>query len=87
MVMDTNYVIEVCERKFQLFMAHKAHCANQSKAIEEIRSKLNKKYITSNGNDIIAVMIGDYKLKFETMTSCETTLDHYRKQGISWHGF
>ena len=27
-VMDATYVIEECERKFQLFMAHKAHCAN-----------------------------------------------------------
>ena len=29
-------MIEECERKFKLFMAHKARCANQNKAIEEI---------------------------------------------------
>ena len=39
-IRDANYVIEECKRKFQLFMAHKARCANQNKAIEEIYSKL-----------------------------------------------
>ncbi len=32
-------------------------------------------------------MIGDYKMKFEPMSQRETTLDHYGKRGISWHGF
>ena len=32
-------------------------------------------------------MIGDFKMKFEPMSSRETTLDHYGKRGISWHGF
>ena len=86
-VRDAHYVIEECERKFQLFMAHKARCANQNKAIEEIHSKLKRQCTSSNGNEITAVMIGDYKMKFEAMSSRETTLDHYGKRGISWHGF
>ena len=32
-------------------------------------------------------MIGDFKMKFEPMSSRETTLDHYSKRGISWYGF
>ena len=32
-------------------------------------------------------MIGDYKMKFEPISTRETTLDHYGKRGISWHGF
>jgi len=86
-IMDAKYVIEECERKFKLFMAHKARCANQNKAIEEIHSKLKRQCTSSNCNEITAVMIGDYKMKFEAMSSRETTLDHYGKRGISWHGF
>ena len=32
-------------------------------------------------------MIGDYRMKFEAMSSREKTLDHYSKRGISWHGY
>ena len=32
-------------------------------------------------------MIGDYKMKFKPISTRKTTLDHYGKQGISWHGF
>ena len=76
-----------CAKNFQLFMAHKARCANQNKAIEEIHSKLKRQCTSSNSNEITAVMIGDYKMKFEAMSSRETTLDCYGKRGISWHGF
>ena len=82
-VMDTRYVIEGFESKFQFFMTHKAHCANQKKAIEEIHTKSKRQCTTSNDNKITAVMIGDYKMKFETMSSRETMLDHCGKQGIS----
>ena len=36
---------------------------------------------------ITAIMIGDFKMKFEPLSSRECTLDHYGKRGISWHGF
>ena len=31
---DTDNLIDKCERKFQLFVAHKAHCANQKRKKE-----------------------------------------------------
>ena len=43
--------------------------------------------IDSNSKNIVALMIGDYKMKFEPMSQRETTLNHYGKRGISWHGF
>ncbi len=68
-------------------MAHKARCANQNNAIEEIHNMMKKKCISSNGYVIVALTIGDYKMKFEPMSLRETTLDHYGKHDISWHGF
>ncbi len=32
-------------------------------------------------------MIGDFKMKFEPISSKQTTVDHYGKRGISWHIF
>ena len=84
---DAIEVIDECQKKFQLFMAHKARCSNQNNAIEEIHQKMKQDCINSNGKDVVALMIGDYKMKFEPMSQRETTLDHYGKRGISWHGF
>ena len=33
-----------------------------------------------------SIMIADFKMKFEPISSCETTLSHYGKRGIGWHG-
>ena len=40
----------------------------------------------SNGNHIQSMMIVDFKMKFEPISSRETTLEHYGKRGIGWHG-
>ena len=68
-------------------MAHKVRCSNQNNAIEEIHQKMKQDCINSNGKDVVALMIGDYKMKFEPMSQRETTLDHYGNRGISWHWF
>ena len=86
-ISDAISVIKECQRKFRLYMAHKARCTNQNHAIEEIHQNMKKMCIDSNGKQIVALMIGDYKMKFEPMSQRETTLDHYGKRGISWHGF
>ena len=84
---DAIDVVNECEKKFQLFMAHKARCCNQNRAIEKIHEKMKESCVKSKGKNIIATMIGDFKMKFEPLSARETTLDHYGKRGISWHGF
>ena len=64
-ISDAKSVIKECQRKFRLYMAHKARCTNQNHAIEEIHQKMKKTCIDSNGKNIVALMIGDYKMKFE----------------------
>ena len=86
-VEDATNVLKECQRKFKLYMSHKARCTNQNFAIDEIHAKMKQKCTESNGRNIIALMIGDFKMKFEPMSQRETTLDHYGKRGISWHGF
>ena len=84
---DATKVVNDCLEKFKLYMGHKSRCTNQNQAIEKIHEKMVKKCADSNGKDIVAMVIADYKMKFEPISARETTLDHYGKRGISWHGF
>ena len=59
----------------------------QNKAISNIEQKLKEKCLDKRNRGVTAIMIGDFKMKFEPMSSRETTLDHYSKRGISWYGF
>ena len=74
---DAIKVINESAKKFQLFMAHKARCTNQNLAISEIEKDMKRKCLEGNNNDTHAIMIGDYKMKFESLSSQETTYDHY----------
>ena len=48
---------------------------------------MKTKCLEGGNNDTQAIMIGDYKMKFEPLSSRKTTYDHYGKRGISLHGF
>ena len=79
---DTN-VLKEWQRKFKLCMSHKARCNNENYAIDKIHAKMKQKHTDSNGKNIIALIIGDCKMKFEPMSQRETNLNHYGKKGIS----
>ena len=56
--------------------------------LEKIEEKLKVACMNNKTNkDITPIMIGDFKMKFEPLSSRESSLDHYSKQGISWHGY
>ena len=83
---DALNVVDECNRKFKLFMSHSARCTNQNKAIQKIHDDMiNECYTRSKS--VTALMIGDFKMKFEPLSSRETSIDHCGKRGISWHGF
>ena len=84
---DAINVIDECERKFKLFLGHHARCVNQNKALSDIEERLKSQCLDESFFGCTAIMIADFKMKFEPMSSRETTLDHYGKRGISWHGF
>ena len=67
-------------------MGHHARCTNQNLAITEIEKQM-KEDCMNKRKGVKAIMIGDFKMKFKPMSSRETTLDHYGKRGVSWHGF
>ena len=61
---------------------------NQNIVISKIEEKLKEACMNYRTNRVITAIIkGDFKMKFEPLSSRESTLDHYSKRGISWHGF
>ena len=73
--------------RFRIYMGHKARCSNQSQSIRNIEEDLKDKCSKSKGDKVEALLIMDFKMKFNPMSSRESTIDHYGKRGISWHGF
>jgi len=86
MVQDAIQACNDCESKIQMYMAHRARCSNQNLALEQTEHDMVKKLKESNGQHVQAIMIADFKMKFEPISSRETTLGHYGKRGIGWHG-
>lgn len=63
--------------KYKLYLAHKVRMSNQRLRINNIFASLTIKQ---------ALIVVDFKMKFIPMFWRETTLQHYGKRGISWHG-
>ena len=67
-------------------MGHRARCTNQNLAITEIEKQM-KEDCMNKRKGVKAIMKGDFKMKFEPMSSRETTINHYGKRGVSWLRF
>ena len=83
---DAVDVIRNTSEKFELFMAHSARCVNQSKGIARVENDIRDKCIATKGSTICAILIVDFKMKYEPKSMRETTVEHYGKRGIGWHG-
>ena len=90
----TNEEIENClnvlddaQEKFILYMGHRSRCTNQRISIKSVEENFKQLCIESKGNDVRGVLVMDFKMKFNPIHSRESTIDHYGKRGISWHGF
>ena len=68
-------------------MTHRVHCTNQNIALDDIHSRMKREYMDDSNKKVTALMIGDYKMKFQPIFTRETTLGHFGKRCISWHGF
>ena len=77
---DAIKVIDECINKFRLFMGHHARCTNQNNAISNIENDMKTSCMDRKNKGVTAIMIGDFKMKFEPISSRETTVDHYHNQ-------
>ena len=74
-------VIQDTLEKLRLYMAHVCRCICQSQYLTFIDKGVKRECMMTKG-----LMIIDFKMKFETMSVRETTLEHYGKRGIGWNG-
>ena len=83
---DAIQVIDGIAHKFKLFLAHQTRCQCQSFAISQIEENMKELCMRSNGSTIHAMIIIDFKMKYEVKSSRESTVEHYGKRGLGWHG-
>ena len=83
---DAVQVINDTSEKFKLYMAHVCRCTCQSQSLRNIEEGLKRDCLRNKGRNTKAIMIIDFKMKFETMSVRESSLEHYGKRGIGWHG-
>ena len=67
-------------------MAHSVRCTNQSVAIKKLHNEIQNECIATTGAKTRAILIIDFKMKFEAKSARETTVEHFGKRGIGWHG-
>ena len=84
---DAINVIDAISEKFKLFLAHQARCKCQLVAISTAEERIKEKTISSKGENIEAIIIMDFKMKYAMKSTRETTIEHFGKRGIGWHGF
>ena len=83
---DAIRVIDGISDKFKLFLGHQVRCQCQRAAISKEESDMKELCIRSKGSTVHAMVIIDFKMKFETKSSRESTVEHYGKRGLGWHG-
>jgi len=84
---DAVNVIGDIREKFELFLAHQARCKCQSMAIDQAEKDIKTLCVNTKGKVIKALIIIDFKMKYEMKSTRETTIEHFGKRGIGWHGF
>ena len=70
--------------KFRLYYGHRARVINQNIAIEAVMTEL--KDLAVAGDESKALLLIDWKMKFEMVSSHETSQEHFGKRGLPWHG-
>ena len=82
---DCHQVLRDVQHKFSLFQAHRLRVINQQVHIAALAKRL-KRDCDAGKPTTEAILLLDFKMKFEERSARETTKEHYAKRGMSWHG-
>ena len=83
---DAISVIDYIEKKFVLFIGHKARVVNQQQRIKALQNHMKDACVNSKRGIVIGLLCIDWKMKWEPFSNRETTMEHFDKRGVSWHG-
>ena len=84
-VKDAIEVIIDAAHKLELYRGHRVRVANQQVHLDKILKDMEKECLDKK-NSSDTLIIADWKMKFEPMSSRETSQQHFAKRGIGWHG-
>ena len=87
MIDDAIRVIDSTTEKFALYMGHVCRKRSQSSQIKDRENYIEKCCMQSKGKDIKCLAVMDFKMKFESMSARESSVEHFGKRGMGWHGF
>ena len=87
MIDDAIHVIDNTTEKFALYMGHVCRKRSQSSQIKDREKYIQKCCEHSKGKDTKCIAVMDFKMKFESMSARESSVEHFGKRGMGWHGF
>ena len=76
---EHHELVDEAVEKVRVFMGHQVRTAVQQDAIREANERLQR-------DPGLCIVIADYKMKIEPSQHRESTVEHYGKRGISYHG-
>jgi len=82
---STLQVVKDAHEKIKLFMGHRLRVLNQQKHLQKVADEM-KQMCADKGCSDEAIVVIDYKMKFDPQYFREKTVDHYGKRGMTWHG-
>lgn len=82
---DATRVVKDCAAKLKLYQGHRVRVAHQQKVLSGLMKEMEDRCIEKKGSDEAMVVI-DWKMKWLARYHRETTLQHFAKRGVSWHG-
>eukprot|EP00731_Ephydatia_muelleri_P003208 Em0001g3208a len=82
---DALEVIKDAAENLELYRGHRVRVTNQQVHLEKIIKDMEKKCL-DNKRSSEALVVADWKMNFEAMSSRETSQQHFAKRGIGWHG-
>jgi hypothetical protein len=83
---DACSVLNDIMEKHELYRAHRVRVANQQRALQKLNDELKRKCEETKSSSTRAIIVIDWKMKFEAKSSRETSQQHFAKRGIGWHG-
>lgn len=83
---DAIQVIDGISHKFKLYLALQTRCQCQSMAISQVETDMKELCTRSCGSTIHAMIIIDFKMKYEIKSARESTVEYYGKRELGWHG-
>ena len=78
-IKEALMVVSDIQQKLELYRVHRVRVANQQKAIYKIEEEMKQECLANKISSKHALVVVDWKMKFESMSARETSQEHFGK--------